>query len=451
VPQCDDPPLHFTALMRMNFRSLRTVRGALGARVATLPISLVCGLLSVRIVIGDLGASDYGLVALLVGLQLLLPFLDLGTGAAVLNAASSQHAKQGAQELRPVLRQAVKVTMLMSSLTFTAVVAAATAGWWPRLLGFPNNQHVTSSMLLIFGLNIVARPLVIASTALIGLGRATLIILLQGLVPAVGLLVVLLAHVANAPLEFYAVSLIVGQIVTGTAAALVLWRSTRHEPRIANTGSLVASPPLRRTAGPMLAILLMAPLATNLDRLVLSHQSSATQLALYALAVQLFQPVLSVVGVLQQPIWADFAARRASPSTMSNLHLQSLTVFLALGGLAVGGLMTVLVPPVSGIISGQHIFVSWRLALLLALGMALAVALVPASSYLTTDNGLRRQVWIVAFALSGNLALTVFLTPRFGATGPVIGTVCGGVIALVATLTVANRESRLADLLASGR
>ena len=433
--------------MRLDLGSLRTVRGALGARVATLPISLVCGLLSVRIVIGDLGSADYGLVSLLMGLQLLLPFLDLGTGAAVLNAASSQHAKQGKNELSPVLRQAVRVTVLTSSLAFAAVGAVAVAGWWPRLLGFPCDQRVTWGMLLIFGLNVFARPLVMASTALIGLGRATLIVLLQGLVPAVGLLAVLLAHVANAPLEVYAVSLIVGQIAMGVAAALVLWRSTRHEPRIVNTGSLVARPSLRRTAGPMLAILVMAPLGSNLDRLVLSHQSSATQLALYALAVQLFQPVLSVVGVLQQPIWADFAARRASPLAMSHLHLRSLTALMALGGLGVGGLMMVLVPPVSGIISGQQIFVPWRLAMLLALSMALAVALVPASSYLTTDDGLRRQVWIVAAALLGNLSLTLLLTPRLGAAGPVVGTVCGGAVALIATLALANRESRSADLL----
>jgi hypothetical protein len=154
----------------------------------------------VRIVIGDLGSADYGLVSLLMGLQLLLPFLDLGTGAAVLNAASSQHVAQGAHPLSPVLRQAVRVTVLTSSLVFAAVGAVAVAGWWPRLLGFPGDSRVTWGILLIFGLNIVARPLMLASTVLIGLGRATLIVLLQGLVPAVGLVVVLLAHIANAPL-----------------------------------------------------------------------------------------------------------------------------------------------------------------------------------------------------------------------------------------------------------
>jgi O-antigen/teichoic acid export membrane protein len=196
----------------------------------------------------------------------------------------------------------------------------------------------------------------------------------------------------------------------------------------------------------MLAILVMAPLGSNLDRLVLSHQSSATQLALYALAVQLFQPVLSVVGVLQQPIWADFAAKRASPSAMSHLHLRSLTALLALGGFAVGGLMMALVPLVSGILSGQQIIVPWGLASLLALSLAIGAAYVPASSYLTTDDGLRRQAWIVAGALVGNLALTVLLAPRLGATGPAIGTVCGGAVALIATLSLANRESRYADL-----
>src|SRR4051794_28912738 len=58
------------------------------ARGATLPISLACALVTVRLLVGSEGVADYGMISLLVTLQALLPFMDLGTGAGVLDAAA---------------------------------------------------------------------------------------------------------------------------------------------------------------------------------------------------------------------------------------------------------------------------------------------------------------------------------------------------------------------------
>lgn len=107
-----------------------------------------------------------------------------------------------------------------------------------------------------------------------------------------------------------------------------------------------------------------------------------------------------------------------------------------------------LVPLVSRFVSAHHLVVPSSLAILLALSLVISVDYVHVSSYLTSADGLRRQVPIVAAALSINLALAVSLTLHLalGAARPVVGTVCGGAAALLATFVLANRESLVADL-----
>jgi hypothetical protein len=108
-----------------------------------------------------------------------------------------------------------------------------------------------------------------------------------------------------------------------------------------------------------------------------------------------------------------------------------------------------LVPLVSRFVSAHHLVVPSSLAILLALSLVISVDYVHASSYLTSADGLRRQVPIVAAALSINLAFggVAYATPSPSrAAGPVVGTVCGGAAALLATFVLANRESLVADL-----
>jgi hypothetical protein len=105
-----------------------------------------------------------------------------------------------------------------------------------------------------------------------------------------------------------------------------------------------------------------------------------------------------------------------------------------------------LVPLVSRFGSRHHLVVPTSLAILLARSLVISADYVHAGSYLTSADGLRRQVAIVAAALSMSPALAVSLAPYLGAAGPVVGTVCGGAAALLATFVLANRESLVADL-----
>ena len=59
------------------------------ARVATMVISRVCGILTARLILGDAGIQYYALVSLLIALPSLVSFSDLGAGAVVINSAAT--------------------------------------------------------------------------------------------------------------------------------------------------------------------------------------------------------------------------------------------------------------------------------------------------------------------------------------------------------------------------
>src|SRR4051794_6821820 len=62
---------------------------ALGAKALTMVVSLICGVLTTRLVLGDAGVECYALFSMLTSLPSLLSFTDLGAGAVVVNGIAT--------------------------------------------------------------------------------------------------------------------------------------------------------------------------------------------------------------------------------------------------------------------------------------------------------------------------------------------------------------------------
>src|SRR5207244_3949096 len=92
------------------------------ARAVVLPITSVAALYTARIELGALGTSGFGILTLLLTITLLLPFADLGIGAAVTNAVAAHPARDRQHEvvaasLRLLLVAGVGVVAIAAGLT----------------------------------------------------------------------------------------------------------------------------------------------------------------------------------------------------------------------------------------------------------------------------------------------------------------------------------------------
>lgn len=436
------------------FGWIRATAGSGLMRLATMPVSLVCGLLSVHVMISHVGPADYGLISLLFGIQFLLPFMDLGTSAGVLEGAARFTVSGRIKDLSAPLRTALKVTSMMSFITLGCVGIVALRGWWPALIGRPDDVRLTSAMVLIFAVNLFCRPLNLVLASLIGLGRATSVVVLQILVPTTGLAVVVVASRTSGGLALFAASLVLGQLVCGLAAAVLLAGAV---PGIVD--AVMRSPldeggdeglSVRRFAGPMLVINLVAPLSMALDRLVLSHRSDEAQLAAYALAAQIFLSAGSFAATVQPALWAEFSARRARRDPGLALFVQRVSLAMLLAGLVGGVVLWLVSPALAHWVSASEIALTSSLLTSFALTFVFQMALAGPSAALTTPRGLRQQAVILVVTVCLNLLITVVLAPRLGAVAPALGSAVGTFMQWMLTFGLYRYGARTAQVVDHG-
>ena len=106
-----------------------------GARAFTLPVIAIAGLLLTRLVVSNVGEAGYATYALIVGLVALVPFLDLGIGAAVTDAVSRRDSSP-AGDVASVIHRSVRILGLLAlgviavSWIFAGLGVVLTAWLW---------------------------------------------------------------------------------------------------------------------------------------------------------------------------------------------------------------------------------------------------------------------------------------------------------------------------------
>jgi O-antigen/teichoic acid export membrane protein len=394
-----------------------------GAKLLVLPVTAAFSLVTTRIIVTSTGAEGYAQYGLLVSLTALLPFLDLGLGAAVTNAVAGSANPKADLRVRATLVTAIRALLISSVILLVFTLLATATGLWPRLLGAgligPSGSNAAGVSLALLAVTV---PMALGQRILNGLQRNHIQIVLVALqAPITCLLVGLSATVSIGtwapPVAFY-VSLLLSTGLTAIAARKlsspmltgiardVFARRSPHGPR--PTG----------TAVPMLIVMIGLPLALQSDRLVLSHAATSADLAQYTAVAQLFIPVwalISVTGIALWPVYARSRGRRLdpghSPARLSLVFAGATAGICFLIGLLTQWLVALMT-------RGEVVV---QVGTIVAFGclMVAQAAQYPMGMFLTDPAGLRFQALTVAALLPLNLALSVALAMKLGAQGPV--------------------------------
>lgn len=414
---------------------MRSLSSAVLARLVTLPVSVLTGLAMVSILVRSVGPEDYGLVNLIIATQILYVFLDLGTGAAVLNGAATWSHSGRLSDLTGPLRKAILVTVSSCSLIFAGSVILSALGWWPTILGREGDSRLAWAMTIVLGLNVASRTLSVVATVLLGMGRQVQFVLLQVLIPLTSLCWIVAGSALNLGIAFFGCAWVVGQLVFGVVAAMAVLKNVSGLSIGSLTGPKrkpsLASDSIWATAVPMSILTAAAAVGTGFDRLMLSHLSSPAALASYAIAAQVMQPLSSLVQAGHQAFWGEVARRRASSDpAVAGMVSRTTAWLIVLGGIGCGAAIVGLRPLTSVIAAGQ-IEVPWMLAVAFGVAFWAQVAFVGPGGALTTARGLATQARLMSAATVVNLGVSLWLAPRVGAAGPVIGTGVGGIVLLI--------------------
>ncbi len=406
------------------------VKAAAGGRLLVLPVTAVFALLTTRLIIRDAGPGVFALVSLVVSLSAFLPFADLGVGAAIVNATAESSQPASDVSLHGVIATSLRALVSSACLIVALDVGVTWLQLWPFLLGVHGGAagHVNAGAGMVLFVFAASLPLSIGQRILLGLGRNGALSLLQGSGAPIAFLITAVAVHAKAGVPALAVAAPVGML----AAALLTMSFARRMSGLplarllTNVASRRRQPgsPIRRTAGPMLVITIGLPLALQTDRLILAHAGSVSDLASYALALQLYAPAWSVLAASGLALWPIFAKLRTDAPGASAALRRTLIGFAAVS--LVGGVaLLAAAAPLAKFLSGGTVAVSSELAAAFA-GLLLVQGLqLPMGMFFTAPAGLRFQARCVTAMVPVSCVVSYALVAPFGAVGPVLGSIVG--------------------------
>ncbi|MBK4346446.1 hypothetical protein [Lacisediminihabitans changchengi] len=398
----------------------------LAVRAITTPIALVSGLVSAWLAVGYLGAELYASIILITTLSQLLPFADMGVGAAVINEVAAQRKGDRSQHVYRVLVSAQRILLVAGAAIILAAILLAIIGIWPIVLGSGSKFLNDPTLLAIafFGMFSAFIFFQLGYRVLTGIGKNQVGSLLSC---GASILSVLLIW-GGVALELAPVWFVMAQTISAAIFALVAsllagkWSGYSYigividifRPRTVKQISI------RGSALPMLVIMAALPALLFGHKLILSHVSSSNQLVAYTFASQIYAPAWAAVSGTLLALWPAFAAARSVSSSRDTLRVLRRTLVLVASASALASLALVLVLPSAALLIGHgQTSVSWWLAGGFGALIFAQSAFYPLGVYLTRDRELRFQAICVALMLVVGLPACIGAAKLWGAPGPV--------------------------------
>ena len=414
----------------------RAILSSAGARVAVLPVTGVCSILTARLVTDAFGVGGYAVFALVAALPFLFPFIDLGVGAAVANAAGALPDR--GHEYRETVTRARRVLLLVSAVVLLIVLGAASVGGWPALTGLPDSAAVNWGIAGAMVLFACAIPGSLGHSMLFGMRKNSWSVWIQGLGPPITLLLVFAATLWAPTILAILIATTAGILVsswvaTAVASRVRIARDARRAARATSRGPTPVV--LWATAWPMLIVSLSLPVSFQTGRLVLSWQATLEDVAIYSAAMVAFLPVFSIAQVAGQSLWGEFAGARARLESGAAEYMAGLRVVTLVGMIGAGGLV-LLGPWLSRLAVNDAVQFPPELFWILGATVLVQALYIPSGMYLTDASGLRFQAVLTVLMGAFVLSFSVLTAGLLGVTGVALSLLVGIVVFQLVPATI---------------
>ncbi|QUW18945.1 oligosaccharide flippase family protein [Agrococcus sp. Marseille-Q4369] len=420
---------------------------ALLAKAGTMAISLVCGILTTRLILGEAGVEHYALFSLLTVLPSMLAFTDLGAGAVIVNGVATSDDPRADDRLVAQLTSVGRILVAFSIGLMLLNALMLASGGWALVLGesgaLPRAALAAFLCLTVFCLGV---PVGIWVRIMLGLRRNHVVILLQGLISPLTLLgVFLLTRLPDAEGHaFLAIASYGASFVVSAIGLALTWRGTT--PLIPRAAA--ALPRLRREQGvrvmdvgwPMLAQLISYPIAVSTQRYVLAQSGDAAQVAEYGVVAQLFLALNGLMLAAGVALWPAYARKRhrgelrRGPAPMAWLFGGSVA--------AATLLVWLLEDPIFAFITGGEVDVTGSTVLAFGAMITCIAGVYPLGMFLMDKPAIRFQVVPTLAMAIASLALSIILAPTMGAAGPPLGNALAVLVCQIVPFSIYIRRNR---------
>lgn len=389
-------------------------------RLLTLASGAIATLAATHSINARAGAEVFGRVTIVSTLILLVPFADLGLGAAVTNAYALTDKSKREKVLGHAIRLLAGVTAGIILIAFFLHLSGA----WNRVLGvsevdLPGFSAATALTLSIFALSLVPA---LSQRILLGIGKNQLLVLIQGLNPITSSVFVIFTTTFQLPYYYYCLGPAVGALATSAVCLFVcLKRGYLSCSAMREAFSRGASrvPSIFTEASSMFVIGVSLAVALQTDRLILAHTGTSADLAQYALVAQLFAPLWSVLASTAMTMWPRFAQIRAAQGAWR--AYRQLMTFAIASSLLLSIAFALTSGPAARILSAGTANIPFSVSIAFSILLVVQVAHLPAGMFLTRPDELRYQAICCVLMASASIGVSIILAPSLGAAGPVVG------------------------------
>lgn len=418
----------FAVLRRSGVELRRALRrsliGVALGRAAILPLTAMCSILTLRVVTTSAGVTGFASVSLIAALPALIPLGDLGVGASITEAVARYKAGgANLSDLSAVVRSSYRVLIKAAAGGVVIVLTLEMFSDWSTLLGAGARNVDTRAISLALIIWMCSLPLALGQRVLLGADRRALYLVASGLAAPTTLLLALLGALLNQGTSYFVAMSTVGLLLSACVSTYLAvplvsngWRDGLGV--LFGRGNRVR---LRSTAGPMLVITIALPIAYQSDRLVLSHLSTGTQLAVYSAGAQFFAQILAVVSVTGQFLWPRFAAKRVTGGeSAARAELMRVWRIAAIAGVVTACAFALSLNLGVRILTAGRLHVGSGVSLAFAATLLVHAVYYPLGMYLTTPIGLKFQAVSSVVMAVVNVALSLMLAGVMGAAGPIL-------------------------------
>jgi O-antigen/teichoic acid export membrane protein len=390
-------------------------------------IGLLTSLVSVPLTYRYLGPERYGIWMVLISIIAAMGFADLGIGNGLMNAISEAYGKDDRRLAREHLTSAL--ALMLAIATVLAVAGAVVYPFlpWMRVLNVKSAAAAAEgakAFLVLYASFILNIPLGVISRAQSGLQKGYSAQIVGAIASLLSLCAILIVIALHANLVWLVSALVFAGILSALLNAWILfhahpWLLPRWQAYSATSAHKILK------LGIMFFVLQCAfTLAYTSDNIVIDQVMGVAAVALYAVPQKLFGFVTSVVSMAINPLWPAYgeAISRGDVAWVKRAFFRSLWLVLAIT-IPVCTVLVFASPWILRVAVGKSLQAPLSLLIVLAMWCVVNAVSVVSAILLNGAGVLKAQSALAIIVGVCNLALSIFLTRRYGVIGVCLGSI----------------------------
>jgi O-antigen/teichoic acid export membrane protein len=405
-------------------RSALTSLAMLGGR----GITIVTTLVTVPIALDYLGAERYGMWMTISSLLALLSFTDLGIGNGLMNAVAEANGRDDKGAASRYISSAYVMLTALAAVLGLAFALIYGLVPWDRVFGVHSPQAVADAgpaLAAFAACFLLAMPLSIVQQVRRGYQEGYVSSLFLALGSFIGLVLVLTAIFARAPLPILVLSMAGPPIVVSVVHSIELFAFERRDlrPRLSLVDSAAAGQVLR--VGIFFLVLQVAMALGYWSNSIIAAQIvGAAKVSEYYVATKLFLIPTMAGTMLLAPLWPAYReAITRGDAPWVRATLRRSFALIAFGVVPMAAALMVAGPVLIELWVGSAVAPSMSLIAACGLWSILSGWWVAISMFLNGAQLIRFQLVMAVIMTAVNLPLSIWLTFTIGVAGVVWGSV----------------------------